>query len=198
MSDSPPIRLTADGKPATGPIKPAGLRDYLSLFIATCVVGYIPIAPGTWGSAVGVGLYVIWQKVAPRIFLYSYAHGEGAGAVVSQQTTIGLVLLLIVTLVGIAAATRAAELMGRKDPGKVVIDEVAGQLITLAILPATAGWKGLLAGFLLFRAFDIWKPFPVRKLEMLPGGIGIVLDDVAAGIYAMIVLSVILTARLIF
>jgi phosphatidylglycerophosphatase A len=199
LSDSTqPIRLPAESKPAGRGRSPQGLRDYLSLVVATCGVGYIKLAPGTWGSGVGVLIYLLWRKAAPRLFVFSYQHGEGAGAVVSQQTAIGLVLLLVITLIGIAAASRAAELMGRKDPGQVVIDEVAGQLITLSILPAVAGWKGILAGFLLFRLFDIWKPYPIRSLEILPGGMGIVLDDVAAGFYGLITLSVLMTVRLMF
>jgi phosphatidylglycerophosphatase A len=89
----------------------------------------------------------------------------------------------LVTLIGIPAATHAARAAGAKDPQFVVIDEVAGQLISLIGVPL--GWKTFLAGFILFRVFDIVKPPPVRQLERLPEGTGIVLDDVAAGIYAL-------------
>jgi phosphatidylglycerophosphatase A len=177
---------------------PRGVSDYLALAVATCGVGYIKLAPGTWGSAVGVGLYLFWSWAAAKLFLLGYQRGIGIGALYWLQTSLGLLLLLGVTLVGIAAASRAVVLMGRKDPGQIVIDEVAGQVIALSILPSAAGWKGILAGFLLFRAFDIWKPFPVRKLEALPGGLGVVMDDLGAGMYAAIVLSIILTLRLLF
>jgi phosphatidylglycerophosphatase A len=91
---------------------------------------------------------------------------------------------LAVTLIGIPAATSVARGLGSKDPQIVVIDEVAGQLIALIAIPLA--WKTFLAGFILFRAFDIIKPPPVRQLEQLPEGTGIVLDDVAAGIFALV------------
>jgi phosphatidylglycerophosphatase A len=93
-------------------------------------------------------------------------------------------------LVGIPAATRVARASGVKDPQFVVIDEVAGQLITLIAVPMA--WKSLLLGFILFRGFDIVKPPPVRSLERLPGGTGIVIDDVAAGLYALAVMQIVL------
>ena len=96
-------------------------------------------------------------------------------------TAIGLALL--VTLIGIPAATLVARGSGVKDPQFVVIDEVAGQLVALVAVPLA--WKSFLAGFILFRVFDIVKPPPVRQLEALPEGAGIVFDDVAAGFYAL-------------
>jgi phosphatidylglycerophosphatase A len=98
-------------------------------------------------------------------------------------------------LVGIPAATQVARASGTKDPQFVVIDEVAGQLIALIAAPLT--WKTFLAGFILFRAFDIIKPPPARQLERLPEGTGIVLDDVAAGIYALAVMQVLLRSGLL-
>ncbi len=99
-------------------------------------------------------------------------------------------LAVLVTSIGIPAATQVARAFSRKDPQFVVIDEVAGQLITLISVPLA--WKTFLAGFILFRAFDIVKPPPVRQLEKLPEGTGIVLDDVAAGIYALVVMQLLL------
>jgi phosphatidylglycerophosphatase A len=99
-------------------------------------------------------------------------------------------IAIAVTLFGIPAATQVARASGKKDPSFVVIDEVAGQLIALIGVPLT--WKSFLAGFILFRAFDILKPPPVRQLERLPQGTGIVLDDVAAGIYALVVMQLLL------
>jgi phosphatidylglycerophosphatase A len=95
-------------------------------------------------------------------------------------------LIAVAILVGIPAATRMARATGLKDPQFVVIDEVAGQLIALIAVPVS--WKSLLLGFILFRGFDIVKPPPVRQLEHLPEGIGIVLDDVGAGLYALIMM----------
>jgi phosphatidylglycerophosphatase A len=99
-------------------------------------------------------------------------------------------LALLAVAVGIPAATQVARAAGLKDPQFVVIDEVAGQLITLIAVPVS--WKSLLAGFILFRGFDIVKPPPIRKLEHLPEGFGIVIDDVAAGLYALAVMQVLL------
>jgi phosphatidylglycerophosphatase A len=106
------------------------------------------------------------------------------------QTPIAIALAVLVILIGIPAATRVARASGGKDPQFVVIDEVAGQLIALIAVPLA--WKTFLAGFILFRAFDIVKPPPVRQLERLPEGTGIVLDDVAAGILALVALHLLL------
>jgi phosphatidylglycerophosphatase A len=125
--------------------------------------------PGTWGSVAAVLLWaaVAWGlHPAPQALLLTLA----AGIVLS----IGF---------GVPAATIAARESGRKDPGFVVIDEVAGQWITLLFCPPD--WRHGLIALILFRLFDITKPFPVRRLESLPGGWGIVFDDVAAGLYAL-------------
>jgi len=99
-------------------------------------------------------------------------------------------LIAIVVAIGIPAATLEARGCGKKDPSHVVIDEVAGQLLTLVACPIV--WQALLVGFILFRAFDIVKPPPVRSLERLPEGTGIVVDDLGAGIYGLIVLQLLL------
>jgi len=99
-------------------------------------------------------------------------------------------LAVLVIAVGIPAATQVARASGLKDPQFVVIDETAGQLITLLGTPVA--WKSFLAGFILFRVFDIVKPPPVRQLERLPEGTGIVLDDVAAGLYGLVVMQLLL------
>jgi len=101
----------------------------------------------------------------------------------------------IVVAVGIPAATLEERASGRKDPNHIVIDEVAGQLVTLIACPLM--WQPLLAGFILFRGFDILKPPPVRMLERLPEGTGIVVDDLGAGIYAFIVLQLLLHFRVV-
>jgi phosphatidylglycerophosphatase A len=100
------------------------------------------------------------------------------------------VLIVLTVAIGIPAATLEERGCGGHDPSHIVIDEVAGQLVTYIACPI--GWQALLAGFILFRAFDIVKPPPVRSLEKLPEGTGIMVDDLGAGIYALIVLQVLL------
>jgi phosphatidylglycerophosphatase A len=130
-------------------------------------VGRLKPGPGTWGSAATV---LLWAALAHTL-------------APSWRTSVAIALALLVTLIGIPAATQVARGSGTKDPQFVVIDEVAGQLVALIGVPLA--WKSFLAGFILFRAFDIVKPPPVRQLEALPEGAGIVLDDVAAGLYAL-------------
>jgi phosphatidylglycerophosphatase A len=113
----------------------------------------------------------------------------------SSRTPIIVALAMLVTLVAIPAATGASRSSGVKDPQFVVIDEVAGQLVTLIAVPFA--WKTFLAGFILFRGFDILKPPPVRQLEKLPEGAGIVLDDIAAGLYACGVLHLLMHFQLL-
>lgn len=133
--------------------------------------------PGTWGSVAAV---LLWALLNPL------AHHLPHEMLPALLTGIGFTLVL-----GIPAATLVARESGRKDPGFVVIDEVAGQWI--ALLGSPVDWRhGLLALF-LFRLFDITKPFPVRELERLPEGWGIVFDDVAAGLYALVVASFVRT-----
>lgn len=125
--------------------------------------------PGTWGS---VGAVLVWALFG---FL---AHPA------PHTMLIALVAGIVVSIVaGVPAATIAARESGRHDPGFVVIDEVAGQWI--ALLWSPFGWKHGLVALVLFRLFDITKPFPARQLEQLPEGWGIVFDDVAAGLYAL-------------
>jgi phosphatidylglycerophosphatase A len=136
--------------------------------------GYLRPGPGSWGSAATLFLWLaIAQIVPPPLRPYACAS-----------------LALLAIAVGIPAATRLARASGIKDPQFVVIDETAGQLITLIAAPVA--WKSLLAGFILFRTFDMIKPPPVRQLESLPEGTGIVLDDVAAGLLSLVVMQVLL------
>ncbi len=137
-------------------------------------IGRLRPGPGTWGSAATV---LLWAALAHAL-------------APSLRTPIAIALAVLVTLVGIPAATLAARGSGTKDPQFVVIDEVAGQLVALVAVPLA--WKSFLAGFILFRVFDIVKPPPVRQLEALPDGAGIVLDDIAAGLYALAVMHLLL------
>jgi phosphatidylglycerophosphatase A len=169
-------------------------KDYVALVIATCVVGYMPIAPGTWGSAVGVGIYWLLRLLTTAVFHRADPKGSGPP---SENLFIALesITILLATLIGIWAASIVERLEQKKDPGKVVIDEVAGQLVALlpiGLTPTWSWWIWAVVAFFLFRAFDIWKPYPVRRLEALESGLGIVIDDLAAGAYAAVVLSVLI------
>lgn len=134
-------------------------------------IGMLPGGPGTWAAATTA---IIW---------YCAARIARPG---SAWLTIGtLIAMILVTLIGIPAASVVERESGRQDPGHVVIDEVAGQLTALLFVPLEA-WHVVLA-FVLFRVFDILKPPPVRQLERLHGGLGIMVDDLGAGIYALII-----------
>ena len=127
--------------------------------------GYAPIAPGTAGSA--VTLVVLWLIPFSRL---------------------GLVLFFVgVTIIGTWAAQRAEATLGEKDPGAIVIDEVAGMTLSVLWLPLT--WPVLLAAFVLFRIFDVVKPFPAGRAQALPGGFGVMVDDLIAGLYALLLLQ---------
>jgi phosphatidylglycerophosphatase A len=175
-------------------------KDYLALAIATCGVGYLPLAPGTWGSLVGVGLYLLLEAVSLH-FLFAHAARNSLTmmSVETPRLALLLVVIFVVTMAGIWAGTRAERLFQRKDPGAVVIDEVAGQMIALLSVPTLIyGWWGIISAFLLFRVFDIWKPYPARRLEKLESGLGIMSDDIVAGIYAAVVNSIILGVYFLF
>jgi phosphatidylglycerophosphatase A len=129
-------------------------------------VGFIPVAPGTFGTAAGLALLVALRAFAP----------PGAD----------LAAILVTFVVGVWASTVAERALARTDPGPVVIDEVLGTFITMALLPVSL--PVAVAGFLLFRIFDVIKPFPARRLESAPGGLGVMLDDAMAGIYAHLTL----------
>jgi phosphatidylglycerophosphatase A len=137
-------------------------------------IGRLKPGPGTWGS---VATVILWALASSQIS-------------VATRTWATIFAAAAVTLIGIPAATLVARATGGKDPQFVVIDEVVGQLITLIAVPL--GWKTFLAGLILFRVFDILKPFPVRRLERFPEGSGIVLDDVGAGLYALAVMLLLL------
>ncbi|MFN2493366.1 MAG: phosphatidylglycerophosphatase A [Pyrinomonadaceae bacterium] len=168
-------------------------KDYLALSIATCGVGYLPLAPGTWGSLVGIALYTLVRGIAMKVFFDLGAqHNFNLLHVYYGVIAFELVVLLVLTLAGTWAASRTEQLGAIKDPGKIVIDEVVGQFIALIPVPFvldTAWWTVILA-FILFRFFDIVKPYPARRLELLESGLGIMADDVVAGVYSAIVVAV--------
>ena len=147
------------------------------------------MAPGTWGSAIGVGIYLLLRSASAQVFLNLTARGWSVPPLEALRTSFILVMLIVLTIAGVWAASRAESLLGRKDPGVVVVDEVIGQLITFLFVPIDAGMWAVAAGFLAFRTFDIWKPYPIHRLEALESGLGIMADDVVAGAYAATLLS---------
>lgn len=137
-------------------------------------IGRLTPGPGTWGSVATVILWALASSHIPA----------------ANRTLATVVAAALVTLIGIPAATQVARASGVKDPQFVVIDEVAGQLVALIAVPLA--WKTFLAGLILFRVFDMLKPFPIRRLERLPEGTGIVVDDLGAGLYALAIMHLLL------
>jgi phosphatidylglycerophosphatase A len=172
------------------------VKDNFALLLATCGgVGFIPLVPASWGSLAGVGVYLLAQK-ANEIFTSWAQTNQFAVFNFADGFSAALVCLLGLFLVGIWAATRVEKLTGEKDPRIVVIDEVVGQLLTFLFVPARLGWWTVLAGFLIFRLFDIWKLYPADKLESLPTGLGAMADDLMAGFYAATAMSLLCSAYL--
>ena len=169
---------------------PQGIKDYVAIVLTTFGVGYIPLAPGTWGSAVGVAIYLAVEWLIANVLLSSVNGASPPGSNAAVQSLV-CVLLVVFVIAGIWAAGRSTSFFGNSDPSHAVVDEVQGQLITFLFIPFTYSWKLILAGFLLFRLFDIWKPYPIDDLQDLPAGIGICADDIVAGVYAGICLSII-------
>jgi phosphatidylglycerophosphatase A len=136
------------------------------LFISQgAYAGRSPVAPGTAGTVVGVFLYLGMKDLDPATYL---------------------AVCILVSLVGTWAAGRAEVILGRTDSSSIVIDEIAGFLVAMLLVPI--GWLYLVSGFLLFRAFDILKPWPLKHLQDLHGGPGVMLDDIGAGVYTNIIL----------
>lgn len=170
MSSSP------EAVPPSTPAAPTGRKTAWAWVAGTFFgAGLLRPGPGTWGSLAAAGL---WFALAHTAALTAWQLGLVTAAGV-----------LLVTVIGIPAATIVARESGREDPGHVVIDEVAGQWIALIGCPVD--WRHALLALLLFRAFDIVKPWPARSLEKLPGGWGIVFDDLAAGLYALLVVQIV-------
>ena len=174
-------------------------KPHLSLFIATAAgLGYLPKAPGTWGSLVGVLIYLICY---PLHTYYPLDFVPGTHVSIGLQAMWAwwsdLPISLIIAAVGVWVSSRVAAYSQQKDPQFVVVDEVSGQHLTYVLGFAALNWKYLLLGLILFRLFDIWKPFPARQAESLPGGWGIMADDWMAGVYAAILLRVALHFNLV-
>lgn len=140
------------------------MKSRAAYWLATCLgVGHLPVAPGSWGSLLAVAVAACLSAFSQVFWLL-------------------LAALIGSTLLGVWAAERVSADLGDSDPSRVVIDEVAGQLLALIFVPLSL--SSLLLGFFLFRLFDVVKPAPARQAEALPGGYGIILDDLVAGLYA--------------
>lgn len=178
MKESQREPVTPDPSPATSPapaVAPQPRGPLWAILVSTFFgAGRLKPGPGTWGS---VSAVLLWALIASRIPPHA-------------RTWAAIVAAAVVTLIGIPAASAVARASRLKDPQFVVIDEVAGQLVALIAVPLA--WKTFLAGLILFRVFDILKPFPIRRLERLPEGIGIVVDDLGAGLYALIIVHLLL------
>ncbi|MGH9767750.1 MAG: phosphatidylglycerophosphatase A family protein [Blastocatellia bacterium] len=160
--------------------------DFIAIFIATGFgAGFIPFGPGTWGSIVG--------------FLIAYGLIEFFGSDTLLLQNMLIAAGIISAALGVWASDRAEKIFDRKDASQIVIDEVCGQIISFVFItpylvrlgPQWRWW--MVVGFALFRAFDIFKPYPINRLQDLTGGIGVMMDDVLAGIYAAVLLSLLLT-----
>ena len=142
----------------------------IEMYVTWFGLGYAPVASGTFGTLGGVAIAALVGWTWPELYL-----------------SLLIALTLIMSLLGALAGGWAERRYGRKDPGEFVLDEVVGYLVTVLWI-GFPGWSHLLLGFFLFRLFDIVKPWPARRLEKLPGGWGIVVDDLVAGAYALVVL----------
>ena len=148
------------------------MKDRIAFFFASGLcAGMIPGAPGTYASLATALVYYQVYRISFHIL-----------------PELHLSAICLITLAGVYASARVSRNLGREDPNVVVIDEVAGQLVAFLFLPVSA--VNLVAGFFLFRLFDIWKPYPIRKLESLPNGVGIMADDLLAGVYANVILQI--------
>jgi phosphatidylglycerophosphatase A len=163
-----------------------GGADFIAVFVATGFgAGFIPFGSGTWGSI--VGLLIAYGLIA--VF--------GSNILFLQNILIAA--SAVFAALGVWASDRAEKIFDRKDAGQIVIDEVFGQIISFVfIAPYLAGlganWRWwMIAGFALFRAFDIFKPYPINRLQGLSGGLGVMMDDALAGVYAAVALSLLLT-----
>jgi phosphatidylglycerophosphatase A len=155
--------------------------DRIAYAIATGAgAGFFPIAPGTLGAAEGVAIYLAVAYFSTRSSSLSW----------NEQTALLLVVNILIFSAGVWAAGRTCHFSGIKDPQNVVIDEVSGQLISIIPLALAPSLTAVISAFALFRLFDIFKPYPIRKLEHLPSGFGVMADDALAGIYAAVLVWV--------
>lgn len=203
--------------PELTPRVPGPRKPRVSLLLATGFgLGYISMAPGTWGSLLGLG-YSLYATQMWVLVLAMIRRADTVAIFPPQSVFVAFLLSplllanVVAAIVGVYVAGRVARFMNVHDPQVVVIDEISGQSLTYLLnagfialqtngradqlkvfwgMERALSWKYLLAGFILFRAFDIWKPFPARQAESLNGGWGIMVDDWIAAIYAALALWV--------
>ena len=180
-----PAQVPAAYGPMSASESKSQKKPRFALFVATAAgLGYLPKAPGTWGSLAGVAIYALVQFFFLPLVTVVPSFGLATSAVWIAWTAIPIAIVL--AIFGLWSSERTARFAGQVDPQFVVIDEVSGQHLTYLLSFTLLNWKYLLLGFILFRLFDIWKPFPARQAESLPGGWGIMTDDWVAGIYAAV------------
>lgn len=162
--------------------------------IATLGVGYIPRAPGTFGSLLGILLWISlpesWMGVAWKVYQPNLSFILGRRDYLVYA--IALAATLILSLIAVWISGKAEKKLGHDSP-KIILDEVCGMLLSMLYLPRT--WMLYLYAFILFRAFDIAKPFPIKQIQKLPGGWGIVADDLLAAIYTNLLLQILLQLK---
>jgi phosphatidylglycerophosphatase A len=168
---------------------PSSRKPRISYFFATaCGLGYLKPGPGTWGSLAGVGISVLLVWNVARKSVPDFGTTASVWTFNGTPIYLDYIIAVLVAALGVYVSSKVERHYGKSDPQFVVIDEVSGQLIALSFPFTLLNWKSWLLGFILFRAFDIWKPFPARQAESLHGGWGIMADDWIAGIYAGLVL----------
>jgi phosphatidylglycerophosphatase A len=177
--------------------RPAGLsnrsgvfapRDRVALIIATCGIGFMPIVPATFGSALGVGIYLLLGTAVAQLHQRLVLMGWNFASPYVLHLVVAFLVVAATSVAGVWASSRAERVLRQKDPRPVIIDEIAGQLVAFLLVPFASTIWTVVAGFVLFRAFDILKPYPVNRLESLNSGFGIMADDLGAGAYAALFL----------
>ncbi len=156
------------------------------------------MAPGTWGSIVGVLIYLGYAEFLRHVKHLLIDRDWSFQQYNSLFWVLTAVLLIAFCLISFWASRKTEEIHGKKDSQKIVVDEIVGQFVVFAFVPFEISRWLILAGFLLFRLFDIWKPYPTRMAEELPNGIGVVADDIVAGVYAGVCLSAIYFVSVIY
>ena len=169
--------------------------DYFSLAVTTFGVGYLPLAPGTWGSMVGVAIYLLFGWIEANVSVNFGAKGFSDAQISAWVHAGNLIVFLLFCLLGIWAATRATKLFKHKDPSQAVVDEVIGQLIVFLFIPFDNFVEINFSRIFAVSFFDIWKPYPIDSLQNLPAGIGVCADDILAGVYGGTCLSVLYAVR---